>query len=226
MCSLGEVLTVIHNAARRRATVRARIVTWRRPSLEGRALVRHAEQRGGQLYASGREPPTWAAEGEVVHLWLDPPKRVREDRVASCGLHLSRGVRDDDRWWQVDAQGDIRSGIVNASESTGIGERFTWLLDAATLLGVVSFQPLGEGSVAGRATWRVRARPRNNAGAGRIVPLFGLGGVGVYDLDIDAERGVILRVEARIDEEPFVIREVVEIAFGEVFHASTFSMDP
>ena len=75
--------------------------------------------------------------------------------------------------------------------------------------------------MAGRAAQSVRAVPRTGAeGATAIV--FGLGpGADELELAVDAERGALLRVNARLRGEPFRRLEVTEITFGPIPAEST-----
>jgi hypothetical protein len=45
-------------------------------------------------------------------------------------------------------------------------------------------------------------------------------------LDVDAERGTLLRIESRFEREPIALSEVVEIAFDEAFDDDTFVFTP
>jgi len=86
-------------------------------------------------------------------------------------------------------------------------------------------EPLGAGEVAGRATVRCRAQPRASAGddSGDWVlhrlPAYGADG---YELDIDSELGLILRVACTFDGTIFCETEVVELGIDEIFADGTF----
>ena len=45
-------------------------------------------------------------------------------------------------------------------------------------------------------------------------------------LDVDAERGALLRIESRHDGQPLLISEVTEIAFDETFKDDVFEFTP
>jgi hypothetical protein len=110
---------------------------------------------------------------------------------------------------------------------SGIGEEFAWLLDPAGLIGSLDFGEFSPGRRAGRNTLRMRAVPRVPA-AGDHTPLFRLGVTGAEELwlEVDAERGTLLRIEARFQHQPFAICEVLEIAFDEQFDEDTFVFTP
>lgn len=100
-----------------------------------------------------------------------------------------------------------------------------WILDSARVIGALEFAEIGVGEQAGRPTVRARAVPRPPL-RGPDVALFMLGANDADDvlLDVDAERGVLLRVELRIRGEPYLVKEVREIAFGEAFPDGTFEL--
>ena len=109
----------------------------------------------------------------------------------------------------------------NEGAST-VAEAFRPLHDPAPIIGLLDFAAFARSSCAGRATVRVHATPRGDE------PLARLGVLGADELrlDVDAERGTLLRVEARAEGRPFVISEVLEIAFDEVFPEETFVFTP
>ena len=71
------------------------------------------------------------------------------------------------------------------------------------------------------------ARSDPASGGGPDTALFMLGASDADDvvLDVDAELGLLLRVECRIGGEPYLVREVREIAFGETFPDSIFELE-
>ena len=83
------------------------------------------------------------------------------------------------------------------------------------------------GRRAGRATLRARAIPRLPAD-GFDAPLWRLGAMGADELhlDVDAERGTLLRIESRFRAAPLAISEILEIAFDEQFPDETFVFTP
>lgn len=91
-------------------------------------------------------------------------------------------------------------------------------------MGALVLTPLGRGEVAGRPTLRARGIPRASDDEEGMI--LRIGGADEYVLDVDAERGVLLRVEARAGGAAFLILEVTEIAFGERFDAAVFELEP
>jgi hypothetical protein len=101
------------------------------------------------------------------------------------------------------------------------------LLDPAPAMGMLEFDTIVRARRAGRPVLRVRAVPRT-AAAGNDGPLMRLGASGADELllEVDAERGALLRIESRFEREPIALSEVVEIAFDEAFAEDTFVFTP
>lgn len=95
-------------------------------------------------------------------------------------------------------------------------------LDSRQLIEALRFEHMGHTTIAGRDAHLLRAWP-----AGRAMGPFALLAVGEgadsYELAIDAERGLLLRSIAFLDDREFSRREVVEIAFDETFPPGLFT---
>ena len=228
MSELGDVLELLHGAHRRFTSVRATIREWHHHERSERAFARFAEGRGGSIGAvfatrSEEGPPPPATE-TVVRLWWEPPDRLREEREEhrAGGLHVA--VARGERWW-IATPG---LGSVSNEEDPDVqgpsGPSHSYLFDPARLLGVLDLEVVGPASVAGRSARRLRALPRA-ASVDTFVVAMPLG-ADDYDLDVDAERGVVLRVAARIGGEEFVVVEILEVAFDESFPPGTFEFVP
>lgn len=217
MGDLADLLVLLHDAHRHAGPVRATLRTWRRPREEMAAL----ERTGGTGYAAigGPAPEEMI---ETLRLWLQPPDRIREER--ETGSVTRTTVQRGDVWWTVDTDGDAMTNADDPEVSTGAGEDAQWLLDPAGLMGALVLTPLGRGEVAGRPTLRARGIPRASDDEEGMI--LRIGGADEYVLDVDAERGVLLRVEARAGGAAFLILEVTEIAFGERFDAAVFELEP
>ena len=202
---LGELLVLLHGARGRIGTVQ-----------------REAFERSGDGWVAfgpvDREP----AESESVsRVWLAPPDRAREERDEFIG------VRRGGLWWNYDPVNGAISNENDREVSSGVGSELWWLLDPAPVMGVLDFDAIAPGRRAGRATLEVRARPRPSTEDDNW-SLIRLGGPGADELRlaVDAERGALLRVEARIEGRAFSVAEVVEIAFDETFDDDVFVFTP
>jgi hypothetical protein len=103
-------------------------------------------------------------------------------------------------------------------------------LEPARLLDLLRFEPLGPATVAGRPALRVRALKQDKTMLDGDDPGWELHGLGAeaeeYELAVDLETGILLRVEARFDGEPFLIGEAQAVAFDEELPPSIFAFTP
>ena len=220
MGDVAELLVLLHGARGRISTVRATVRIWRHIGRHDEAVQR----AGWTSYASSGTPASEALE-ELVRVWFAPPDRAREEREGS--QDASVGVRRGPHWWRYD---DVNGALSNEGapdSQSGIGDELDWLLDPAPVIGLLEFDKIVRAQRAGRPVMRVRAVPRTPA-AGNDGPLMRLGAVGADELllDVDAERGALLRIESRFEREPIALSEVVEIAFDEAFDEGTFVFTP
>jgi hypothetical protein len=222
---LGELLVLLHGAGRRTSTVRATVRTWRDPRRLREAFERAAAEGGAVLYGGdGDEDDEGESAESVIRVWLAPPDRAREERAGADGEGY--GVRRGPLRWHYDPGSGATSNEKQPEVGSGIGEELWWLLDPAPVMGLLDFDAIVPGRQAGRATLRVRAVPR--ARAEDDWPLARLGAVGADELllDVDAERGALLRIEARFDGRPYSISEVAEVVFDETFQDDLFVFTP
>jgi hypothetical protein len=221
MGDLAELLVLLHGARGRMSTVRATVRMWRHVRRHGEAL----ERAGWVSYAPSASAPEREAVEAVVRVWFAPPDSVREEREGSCGASVS--VRRGLDWWRYDEVNGAMSNEGAPDTRGGIGDELGWLLDPAPVMGLIEFDKIVRARRAGRPVLRARAVPRTSA-AGNDGALTRLCATGADELllDVDAERGALLRVEARFEREPIALSEVVEIAFDEEFHEDTFLFTP
>lgn len=96
----------------------------------------------------------------------------------------------------------------------------------AVLLGTLDLHPTSDIEVvAGRRARRVHAHKRDLVdplSMGHHPP----GGADAYELSVDLERGIVLRLSALVKGEPFAVTEVTEIEFDEPFPPDIFVFAP
>lgn len=226
MSDLGDLLVLLHGARGRIATVRATVRMWRHQQRQHEAMGRSMRDDGGvTAYASLDVESLPDTAESVVRVWLAPPDRAREEHEGADGAGY--GVRRGRLWWHYSPHSGAVSNIDRPEVDSGIGEELWWLLEPAPLIGVLDFDGITPGRQADRGTLRVRAVPRAFA-ADDGWPLVRLGAAGADELllDVDAERGTLLRIESRFQGEPIVISEIVEIAFDEPFADDVFVFTP
>jgi hypothetical protein len=212
---LGTVLELLHTADTRWDTLRVAGREWRRPDALLRAVVRDRPELAGQLDLS-----VYPDVEERWRLWMAQPEKVRAEFLV--GEEMVTAVIDGNTWWSWSPAQDVRTnaGRDGSSHGTGPGEA---LVRPAAILPALELRVMTTIAVLGRQAFAVRALPSAAKDELMHSRLHGLGtGADEYELLVDAERGVLLRAEARMDGEPFRILEVQEVAFDEPFAPETF----
>jgi hypothetical protein len=231
--SLADALQLMHRADLGFGSVRMVVREWSHHERLHRAWTRAEE---GESRSSLRavsitiydspEPgdPAREAGTERTRLWWRKPDHVRlehDDGEGGTRIEVAAG----DRWWSWSSawgatsnedQPEVRSGVQQGP--------FPQLLRPELLLSVLHLELVGSGLQAGRRAIALRGVPR--LGDDHAAMLAQLArGADAYDLMVDAERGVLLRVASELRGEPFAIAEVEEIAFDEAFDPRTFALD-
>jgi len=213
--SLGDVLTLLHDAAEQARPARLTLVEWshgsRAQAAFQRFMTRHLSPTAGVLAvptSSGSAPDETTS---TTSLAFDGPTRYREDGAgAQAGVRYV--VRDGDDWVMWDA--DWGATTSDSRESGPPASPYAFLLDPSGILGAFRLELAGATEVAGRPALHVRAFERPELeGTGAALLRVGAG-ADVVELAVDAERGALLRSEAFLDGEPFHRFEVTEIEFG------------
>jgi hypothetical protein len=217
MDTIRDVLELLYNAYERFSSVQVTVRTWY-------DVVR---QREGWERWAAQEPPGSVAFLEALEadgatsarldpaiiewierLWLHKPSRCRYESG------LAGGRRDEI------ISGDRLDQISSPPESPG--SRIAEMLDPAPLIPFLWLQPLGRAAYAGREAIRVRGLPRRKLVDGIAPALLWLG-ASEYNLLVDAERGVLLRATASMDDEEFAGSEFVHVVFDEAIPDSVFT---
>jgi hypothetical protein len=214
---LSECLARMHDASARVTSVRATVVIEYRGERPPIAVPKGAAHQG----LNPRDPGDTKPARETVELWMTAGGDVREERRGGVAGPLT-AIRSGPRWSVVRGADSFSSADFPDAVS-GAGEEFGWLLDPSELIGALRFAVMGDGDVAGRRTVRLRGVPRAVSDPDRFVHLLRLGGADDYVLDMDAEHGVLLRVEARAGGRAFLVREVIYVAFDEGIAAHLLS---
>ena len=200
------------------------LVATRDPGGAGPVLVSY----GSSEEADDEDPE----QQETVDLWFERPARIREERFdQASGERASYLVRDGSRWWRYDrGTGAVHGDDADEGGWNGdAGGDFGLVLDPAPLLGALTFEALGRGERAGRSVVRARARMRLHAGDPsavfhlRQLPPFGFE---VLELEVDAERGVLLRLEAWRSGARFWALEANEVEFDLEIPPGIFHFTP
>ena len=229
MSDLADVFELVHGGADSFRTVRATIRVWHDLEKEQIAFEREIEEEQAEGEGSGAimmfaigdpggEPPPTERE-ETVRLWLERPGKRREEADGpEQRVSVTDGVKS---WIYMPEFGALEQDVDPDTEEGEIDALFhpEWLLPA------VELEIVGRASVASRDGVRLRATRRRPPP--RDFDLDALWpGADEYDLVLDRERGILLRVEAMIEGAPFARSEVLEVAFDESFGPEVFRFQP
>jgi len=232
MGDLGEVLELMHTSSERWSTLRLAGHEWRHRETFSRAWEHHFDElrkSGTTTLRSvafrkvvGEEPSVESREDWRV--WLaKPDKRRAEFQV---GDEVVTAVFHGSSWWSWSpSRGFITNdGEPNHSHGFGPGEA---LIDPATHLASLQLQMSQRTTFLTRPAYVVTALPRHIGRHGFDATFHMLGtGADLYKLVVDAEVGVLLRVEAEFQGDPFRVIEVDEISVNERFGETTFDSKP
>jgi len=242
VADLGDLLELLHRASGSFRTFQGEFRTVDHPDVTNQALraMRDETQRtpsrerrsGGSGSFSGsfffgidEDEDDESAEPveSVLRLWLDRDgHRYREEQGDGEDIQLI--VRDGRRWWSFNALVGATSneGEDDSSRSTVTGSGEV-LLTPSKLLGALQFEPTGEGVRAGRAVVRARAKPDPDLNRADLRGLSDFGwGADAYELEVDVERGVLLRVASHFKGAELSLVEAVRVTFDEPLGDDTF----
>lgn len=226
MIELADLLELLHTSDRRWRTIRVTGREWRHEARLLEAFQREISRRGGTVAAFGQGASATEPEEreESWALLVAPERRVRAE--FSVGGEQIVAVLDGDRWWHWSPSSGGQTNAADPSESgnhgTGPGAA---LLETAAILPALSFTITGDAELAGRRALVVTAAPEPSTRDQFVSGLHGIGsGADEHRLLVDAERGVLLRCEARLGGEPFRVLEVDGIGFDEKFPPETFAL--
>ena len=224
MSDLGNALALAHDARERLGTLRARVIRWRHDERWPQAFERAHERLGDAAIAA------WSADAAakvvppsttVTRLWVDG-ERMRVETEGEPGPDSALTVVVGTRVWSYVPGRGAFTGEAPAGHAPGA---VAMLLDPLPLLASLRLEVQG--------TVRWESRPAVEL-SGTLRPgmghrLFGAGLVDWADrcdLLLDAERGVLLRAAAMLQDQPFAVAEIRELAFDEPLNPALFRFEP
>jgi hypothetical protein len=174
MIRTAELLELLYSARTSFSSVRATV----------RVEIDHSllERSDWPEDASNPPPPRAKPQAYVAHLWAEPGGRIRLERDLN-GEHDVEVVINDPE-----------DNDLEERESLAVG--YFDLFDPAPLLGAATFELLDQSTQAGRKSVITLAQPRRQP-----IEIANIWGCDVYELAIDLDRGVLLRVVGRIGGE-------------------------
>jgi outer membrane lipoprotein-sorting protein len=215
---LGDLLELLYRARSSWRTVHMETREWTHYERAKRAFERFnartetARATGAvQLTGGGATP---VETSSLVCTWVDDHGRYREERDDG-GYPMTR-VSDGVHSWTYSPT----MGAIVQDDAAGLENE---LLDPTPLIAALELEVLGQRDYRGRAAIDARGLPRNGR---RFGPPAVPPGADDIRLVVDLERGVVLRKEARLDGQPFSVREVLELSFDEEPPAGTFVFEP
>jgi outer membrane lipoprotein-sorting protein len=232
---LGDLLELLHGAAGRVDSVESRWRLWRHDDRVREAFIAHATRSGGRTVTVGSgEPDQRSPEhDEQVRFWWQRPDSIREERDApsdegSWTGHATLVIRVGATWWSFSPQAGAMTNAGDEHHSHGAGEQVLAMLDPSELTGLLDFTISGRGERAGRPVLLVRCQPRARDRRGPAS--FALHHLGAeaheYAIEVDAERGVLLRAEARFDGQAISVTEALQIVFDTTLDPELFRFTP
>jgi hypothetical protein len=154
---------------------------------------------------------------ETWRLWWQAPDRLRTEFAVGTET-VTAWFRGGTWWSSSPSQGPrTNDGRENRGHGKGPGEVLVW---PGPITHVLDFELVGTVAVLSRPAHRLKALPFTRDD----FDLHSLGrGADEYELVVDAERGFLLRAEARLGGEPFRALEMTELAVDAGIPADVFT---
>jgi len=219
---LGDVIALLLGARDRYRTVRATLSV-RYEARSARMTLRHQHGEPDEATDVPDDFPETErrARAGILRVWLAPPDQIREEREGVLG-GWRLGIRSGGSWWALDDEGDAYSNEKEPEVDTDIGESTRLFFDPRPLVGALDLEVISETEIAGRAAIRLRGTRRVAQQPTELDFELHLTG-DEFELDVDAERGVLLRKVARYGGVESSVEEMLEIGFDESFSPDTFA---
>ncbi len=213
MSELGSLLELLHGAGGSFRTLASRWRCWRHDERAHAAFMAAHVGKGSMVSLYGEGPPQPPEHEEEVRLWVAKPDRMREEHDDSDRGQATLAVQVGPTWWAYSPRMGAMTNHGDEHHQHGIGQMFQGHLDPARVMGLFDIEITGRAERAGQpvicAVWRPRALTDHYQFA-----LHQLGpGAQEHAIEVDAERGVLLRLEARFAGEPMAISEALDVAF-------------
>ena len=234
MDAIAEVVGLLYNARNSFSTVSASARDWFPPQ------EKRDTTRPDQPDETGATPTIETIESEC-RLWVENPSRFREEVTGWGGAgNFAVHVFDGDTWWNRRPSGLVltnapREQIQGGGAVTVCNEALDPIhedaeyaiisqiaLEPSWLISGLWMRPENGTRHAGREAIRILAKPTHIAD----IVWDWWEGADEYELIVDAERGILLRIEARRHGEGFAGFEVTQIDFDLPIPSETFVYNP
>lgn len=218
---VDHALRLLSDSASRWRSLRAAGREWRHE-----ARLHQAFRRGtppGAVTIESVGPPVPDEREERWSVWIEQPGRRRAE--FAVGTETVVVVFHGHTWWSWAPMLGARTNGGRRNSGHGVGPS-QGLIETALLPPAFRFEWIGEERCLERAALLVRAVPAPLDGPTPSLAHHVLGtGADEHLLTIDAERGMLLRAEARSAGEPFRVIEMTEVAFDEELPPGTFEIE-
>jgi hypothetical protein len=204
-----------------------------------RATVR---QRRDAQTADGLRKRSWESRGDraehavpfregkdldrTFRVWHERPDRWRQEiEPAAHSTGTEYRVSDGREFWHFHPERGARHTVA-AQGAWGPEFEISHVFDPSVPhleLGELELEVAGRTLVAGREATVVEAVKPGGWGNHLPEPLWW--GADDYELAVDDERGVLLRLASRLAGRAFDVTEVLEVSFDEAFPEGTFALD-
>ncbi|MEA2186790.1 MAG: hypothetical protein QOK16_1801 [Solirubrobacteraceae bacterium] len=213
MSELGDLLELLHGAGGSFQTLASRWRCWRHDERAHAAFMAAHAGSGSVVSVYGEGPSQPPEHEEEVRLWVARPDRMREEHDDSTRGQATLAVQVGSTWWAYSPRMGAMTNDGDEHHQHGIGQMFQAHLDPARVMGLFDIEITGRGERAGHpvicATWRSRALTDHEQFA-----LHQMGsGAQEHAIEVDADRGVLLRLEARFAGEPMAISQALDVTF-------------
>jgi hypothetical protein len=226
---IARLLELLYSSDSRWRTLRAEGTEWRNHTLLQEAWDIQIHRRHGSghgrshVFRAVSDSPGPEEATESWKLWISP-------RFTRAQFPVGRDVVDvvyEGSTWRSVSNGRARTNSGDASHSHGLG----WgedLIRTRRYIPFLEFQEIQEVVFNGRDAIVAEAVPgwTEEFESGRVLHGLVIGDPDKVALTVDADRGVILRTEARLGGVPYRTVEMTDVRFDEEFEADAFTINP
>jgi hypothetical protein len=192
------ILELLHLAHGRYEAIEARVRSWRDPAVASMARARW-------LRREDAEPRIGPIE-TIEHVWYEAEDRWRMERESDPPGKRFVHVQSGRQCWRFDPKAPNYSGTFEGTFfGDVVGHPLLW--EPNVLIPEMWFGSGLETSVAGREAIRVETTRRPTSHD----YIVAIPWADAYELAIDAERGVLLRLASRFEGQDAHVEEVLEI---------------
>ena len=224
----ADLLELLSTSRSHWRSLRANGREWRNSSVlddawQAQLARKRAEGQHFQTISFETDVPEPEEAESHWQLWIDPPWKRAKFEVGHDPIDV---VFRDGFWWSNGHGFSMtNNGDPHHGHGEGPGEDLVRTSDYVPLIDV---EDVSRGTWIGRHTLNARIVPRHGTGHRRGPGLHGLiiGDPDQIILNVDQERGVILRVDSRIQGTTYRLLEITDVTFDEVLDPRNFEIQP